>query len=117
MLLKVGFEIEDIDAQFEKVDRAGILQESPDGDLTRVQVIGAHRFKWEGACRCVFTDRPVDEFMDWSEDNLNFTFARQFSRHAEDVYPAAFGALDMPNGYLGIVKPSGEFVEFSVAEQ
>ena len=115
MLLKLGFEIQHVETSFEKVDRAGVLQQSPDGVIEREA--GSQRFKWEGACSCVFTDRPVDEFMDWSEDNLNFVFARQFSRHPEDVYPASFGALEMPNGYLGIVKSNGEFVEFRVSEQ
>lgn len=115
MLLKLGFEIEHVETAFEKVDRAGVLHTSPEGVIERDT--NSERFKWEGACSCFFTDRPVDEFMDWSEDNLNFTFARQFSRHPEDVYPASFGALEMPNGYLGIVKSNGEFIDFRVSEQ
>lgn len=121
MLLKLGWELEAnnkfTDMRFEKVDRAGKLDDSPDGAIERVHVLGAERFKWEAQYTVIVEGSDVDEFMDWTEANLNFGFAREFSRHPADVYPAFFPTFEMPNGYIGLVKSVGETIQFGVAEQ
>ena len=121
MLLKLGWELDAnsdfIQMQFEKVDRAGRLSEKPDGEIERVQVLGAERFKWEAQYTAIVEGSDVDEWMDWTEANINCGFAREFSRHPEDVYPSFFPTFEMPNGYLGLVKSVGETIQFGVAEQ
>ena len=51
MLLKRIWEIDAnsdyIEMAFEKVDRAGKLEDFPDGSIERVEVLGAERWKWE----------------------------------------------------------------------
>ena len=121
MLLKRIWEIDAnsdyIDMVFEKVDRAGKLEDFPDGSIERVEVLGAERWKWEAEYTATVDGSDVDEFMDMVEANLNCGFAREFSRHPADVYPAFFPALEMPNGYLGLVKSVGESIQFGVFEQ
>ena len=121
MLLKIGWEInansDYTQMDFEKVDRAGSLEAAPDGEIERVRALGAERFKWEMQYTMTLDTSDVDGFMDWVEANANCAFAREFSRHPADVYPACFPALEMPNGYLGLVKSSGETIQFGVAEQ
>ena len=121
MLLKRIWEIDAnsdyIDMVFEKVDRAGKLEDFPDGSIERVEVLGAERWKWEAEYTATVDGSDVDEFMDMVEANLNCGFAREFSRHPADVYPSFFPALEMPNGYLGLVKSVGETIQFGVFEQ
>ena len=121
MLLKRIWEIDAnsdyIDMVFEKVDRAGKLEEFPDGSIERVEVLGAERWKWEAQYTATVDGSDVDEFMDTVEAHLNCGFAREFSRHPADVYPAFFPAFEMPNGYLGLVKSVGETIQFGVFEQ
>ena len=111
MLLKLGWELdansEFIDMEFDRVDRAGILSETPDGSIKRSQVLGAEGFKWEGQFTAVVKGADVDEWMDWTEANINCAFAREPSRHPQDVFLAFFPSLEMPNGYLGLVKSIG----------
>ena len=121
MLLKLGWELDAnskfIDMQFEKVDRGGQLPETPDGTLEHVHVLDAEREKWEAQYTVIVKGSDVDEFMDWVEENRNCGFAREFSRHPEDVFPMFFPAFEMPNGYLGLVKSVGETIQFGVFEQ
>jgi len=121
MLLKLGWELdansEFIEMEFDRVDRAGILSETPDGYIKRSQVLGAEGFKWEGQFTVIVKGSDVDEWMDWTEANMNCAFAREPSRHPEDIFLAFFPTLEMPNGYLGLVKSVGETIEFGVAEQ
>ena len=121
MLLKLGWELDAngdfIGMEFDRVDRTGQLSETPDGTIEREQVLGAERFKWEGQYTAIVEGSDVDEWMDWTEANLNCVFAREFSRHPQDVFLAFFPALEMPNNYLGLVKSIGETIQFGVAEQ
>ena len=121
MLLKLGWELDAnggfIGMEFDRVDRTGQLSETPDGTIEREQVLGAERFKWEGQYTAIVEGSDVDEWMDWTEANMNCAFAREFSRHPQDVFAAFFPALEMPNGYLGLVKSIGETIQFGVAEQ
>ena len=121
MLLKRIWEIDAnsdyIEIAFEKVDRAGKLEDFPDGSIERVEVLGAERWKWEAEYTATVDGSDVDEFMDMVEAHLNCGFAREFSRHPADVYPAFFPAFEMPNGYLGLVKSVGESIQFGVFEQ
>ena len=68
---------------FEKVDRAGKLEDFPDGSIERVEVLGAERWKWEAEYTATVDGSDVDEFMDMVEANLNCGFAREFSRHPQ----------------------------------
>ena len=121
MLLKLGWELdansEFIEMEFDRVDRTGNLTEFPDGTIERDQVLGAEGFKWEGQFTAVVKGSDVDEWMDWTEANINCAFACEFSRHPQDMFLAFFPALEMPNGYLGLVKSVGETIQFGVAEQ
>ena len=121
MLLKLGWELdansEFIEMEFDRVDRTGNLTEFPDGTIERDQVLGAEGFKWEGQFTMIVKGADVDEWMDWTEANINCAFAREPSRHPGDIFLAFFPAFEMPNGYLGLVKSVGETIEFGVAEQ
>ena len=121
MLLKLGWELdansEFINMEFDRVDRTGNLTQLPDGTLERDQVLGAEGFKWEGQFRAIVKGSDVDGWMDWVEANINCAFAREFSRHPQDVFLAFFPTLDIPNNYLGLVKSVGETIEFGVSEQ
>ena len=72
--------------EFDRVDRTGNLTELPDGTIERDQVLGAEGFKWEGQFRVIVKGSDVDEWMDWTEANINCAFAREFSRHPQDVF-------------------------------
>ena len=121
MLLKLGYELDAnsdfIEMEFDRVDRTGQLPETPDGTIERAQVLGAEPFKFEAQYTIIMDGSDVDEWMDWTEANVNCAFAREFSRHPQDMFLAFFSALEMPNGYLGLVKSIGETVEFGIAEQ
>ena len=121
MLLKLGYELDAnsdfIEMEFDRVDRTGQLAETPDGTIERDQVLGAEPFKFEAQYTIIMDGSDVDEWMDWTEANVNCAFAREFSRHPQDMFLAFFPTLEMPNGYLGLVKSVGETVEFGIAEQ
>lgn len=121
MLLKLGWELdansEFIEMEFDRVDRTGNLTELPDGTIERDQVLGAEGFKWEGQFTVIVKGSDVDEWMDWTEANINCAFAREPSRHPGDIFLAFFPSFETPNGYLGLVKSVGETIEFGVAEQ
>ena len=121
MLLKLGWELDAnskfIDMQFDRVDRTGNLTELPDGYIERDQVLGAEGFKWEGQFSVIVKGSDVDEWMDWTEANINCAFAREFSRHPGDTFLAFFPSFETPNGYLGLVKSVGETIQFGVSEQ
>ena len=121
MFLKVFWEIDAnskyVQMDFEKVDRTGQISIAPDGSLARVETLSAERHKWESVYTVIVKGSEVDEFMDAVEVHSNCAFAREFSRHPEDVYPAFFPAFEMPNGYLGLVKSAGETITFGVNEQ
>ena len=121
MLLKLGWELdansEFIEMQFDRVDRSGNLTEFPDGTIERGKVLGAEGFKWEGHFTVIVKGSDVDEWMDWTEANTNCAFACEFSRRPQDIFLAFFPTLEMPNGYLGLVKSVGETIQFGVAEQ
>ena len=121
MLLKLGWEFDAnsqfMDMEFDRVDRTGQLSETPDGTIERDQVLGAEPFKFEAQYTIRLESEEVDEWMDWAEANVNCGFAREFSRQPQDIFLAFFPTLEMPNGYLGLVKSVGETVEFGIAEQ
>ena len=121
MLLKLGWEFDAnsqfMDMEFDRVDRTGQLSETPDGTIERDQVLGAEPFKFEAQYTIRLESEEVDEWMDWAEANVNCGFAREFSRQPQDMFLAFFPTLEMPNGYLGLVKSVGETVEFGIAEQ
>ena len=122
MLLKLGWELdansEFIEMEFDRVDRTGNLTEFPDGTIERDQVLGAEGFKWEGQFTAIVKGSDVDEWMDWTEANINCAFAREPRvTLCKTSFLAFFPALEMPNGYLGLVKSVGETIQFGVAEQ
>ena len=121
MLLKLGWELDAnsdfLDMHFDRVDRTGKLSQTPDGTIERDQVLGAEPFKFEAQYTLIMDGSDVDEWMDWVEANVNCAFAREFSRHPQDMFLSFFPTLEMPNNYLGLVKSIGETVEFGVAEQ
>ena len=121
MLLKVGWELEAnksdvLKIDTEKVDRTGHISEAG-RFLERVQVLNAERYKWEHTFQVIFKGTDVDEWMDWVEKNTNCILAKAFTANPAEVYPVTFPALEMPNGYLGLVKAAGETIEFGVYEQ
>ena len=121
MLLQLGLEIQAnsryTSIAFNKVDRSGVLQQSNGGQVRRQPAINNQRFRWQGDYRCVFSENSVPEFLSYVENNLNGAFSMEFSRHPSRVFPMTFPALRFANGYLGVVRASGEFVEFQVAER
>lgn len=118
MLLKLGWEIEQIiEPLFEKVDRAGSVKPNLEGGMRRFRVLGAERFKWDSAFTAFFEGTEGDDFMEWVKENKNCAFARQFSRHPDVVYPAAFPVDPIPNNYLDLVKGIGKTIPVRVNEQ
>ena len=103
--------------EFNKVDRTGELIQNPTGRTRRAPSFGGSRFKWEGLYTAIFQGATLPAFHKWIEENLNFAFAMEFSRYPARVFPATFPAFRLPNGYRTLVKSSGEWTQFRVAER
>ena len=103
--------------EFNKVDRTGDLIENPTGRTRRAPPFAGARFKWEGLYTAIFQGATLAAFHKWIEENLNFAFAMEFSRYPARVFPATFPAFRLPNGYRTLVKSSGEWTQFRVAER
>lgn len=103
--------------EFNKVDRTGDLIENPTGRTRRAPPFAGARFKWEGLYTAIFQGATLASFHKWIEENLNFAFAMEFSRYPARVFPATFPAFRLPNGYRTLVKSSGEWTQFRVAER
>ena len=103
--------------EFNKVDRTGDLIENPTGRTRRGPPFAGARFKWEGLYTAIFQSATLAAFHKWIEENLNFVFAMEFSRYPARVFPATFPSFRLPNGYRTLVKSSGEWTQFRVAER
>ena len=121
MLLELGFEIDaNTDYQeirFDKADRVGGSQRLGSGNTGRVRSIGAERWKWEYQLSARLKRAKAKRLYYWMEQNPNFTFAIEFSRHPDRIYPAYWGALDVQGQYFTRVKGNGDLIQFRVSEQ
>ena len=119
MFLEVGFEIEAnssyVDIGFNLVDRRGAIHASARGRGRRTPSV--ERWKWEYDYGLILDSVSMDALRDWMEANPNFTFAPEFSRDPEQVFPALFPSTSVGGQYFTPVKVNGEEVSFAVSER
>ena len=127
MLLELGLELDANHSDFvaidpKDVDRAGRLDITPPGTLTRAVGYGGNRkrrvldFTLEMIPRESYVDNP-DEFLYFMEKNPRIVFAEAFTETPNYVYPAIFGSLRVPVRYRSDYKPHGYTLPFRVMER
>lgn len=128
MLLELKWEIDANNGDFTQiypdfVDRSGQLDQSPRGRLSRSEVLGASRSKWEidYAIKVIpgkTLIESVDDLVLWFSENPNIGFVQEFSRYPWRAFPATQTLLRIPtrprnNNYKG----AGDIVSINIAEQ
>ena len=127
MLLELALELDANTSDFvaidpKDVDKAGRLDTTPPGTLTRAVGYGGSRkrrvidFTLEMIPGVSNVDNP-DEFFHFMEHTPRIVFAEAFSETPQYVYPAIFGSLRVPVRYRSDYKPAGYTLPFRVMER
>ena len=104
------------DVRFERVSEGGIIRRNIKGRSFRVGSL-ADRYKWYGSFEAIFlpdSATDADDFRRALEHSDNFTFAEDFSRYPDRVYPAYLRS-EISLGYIGRLYTQ-QTISFALAE-
>ena len=127
MLLESVVEIPDVYVEIQPTrgDRGAIKRTNIRGELYTVPGLSG-RYKWLLRLAAFFNDAPVDpppvdppptaeDVLRALEENHNFTFAQDFARFPERVYPASLASSIIGIDYVGRLFEQKR-IKFSIAE-
>ena len=110
-ILRLGANSEYTKIEYDRLDRGGLIQSDLASNLTKAPAINNTRWKWNVNYGAIFGHDPdrfdrdkYEELLDFMEKYPNFTFACEYTRHPDRVFPALFPDLNVQLRFLNRYK-------------